>query len=295
MGSADPSPENGERGKSHSTEESLCRECGTALTYRGRGRPRSYCESCSPRRRSLGPRFEERRVCAECGSSYIARTATAVVCRDPRCRKERRRKQAHDGRDERTRERERTNDRRRAQLHKDERLRQRRLAAAEAFASIGSRPSALELQRAPKPVSRWTPEYKLIADRERRQRSHPTPFIAGPCAECGRTFVSKGLARFCEGECARRNQRRVGKAKRDKRLRDRPRDRISLPRLAKRDGWRCHICCGRVTRRNWSIDHLVPVSAGGMGTWDNVALAHHRCNSLRSNKGMAQLLLVGAP
>jgi 5-methylcytosine-specific restriction endonuclease McrA len=41
------------------------------------------------------------------------------------------------------------------------------------------------------------------------------------------------------------------------------------------------------------IDHLVPVSAGGSHTWDNVALAHRRCNYERREVGPAQLRLLG--
>jgi 5-methylcytosine-specific restriction endonuclease McrA len=42
-----------------------------------------------------------------------------------------------------------------------------------------------------------------------------------------------------------------------------------------------------------SLDHLVPLSAGGVHAPDNVALAHLRCNIMRSNVGAAQLILVG--
>lgn len=51
--------------------------------------------------------------------------------------------------------------------------------------------------------------------------------------------------------------------------------------VADRDGWRCAICRGKVTRENWSLDHVVPLSKGGAHTYANVVLAHRRCNSLR--------------
>lgn len=51
--------------------------------------------------------------------------------------------------------------------------------------------------------------------------------------------------------------------------------------IAERDGWRCHICGKRVTQKNWSLDHLVPVVAGGAHTRANVALAHRNCNAAR--------------
>ena len=33
-----------------------------------------------------------------------------------------------------------------------------------------------------------------------------------------------------------------------------------------------------------SIDHVVPLSKGGTHTWDNVHLAHKRCNMVKGNK-----------
>lgn len=51
--------------------------------------------------------------------------------------------------------------------------------------------------------------------------------------------------------------------------------------VAERDGWRCGICGGKVTRKNWSLDHVIPLSQGGPHTYANVVLAHRRCNSSR--------------
>lgn len=69
---------------------------------------------------------------------------------------------------------------------------------------------------------------------------------------------------------------------------------VNRSEVAERDNWRCHICGQKVTRKNWSLDHLVPLSRGGTHTMDNVALAHLRCN-LRRGRGSlpAQLLLLG--
>lgn len=52
-----------------------------------------------------------------------------------------------------------------------------------------------------------------------------------------------------------------------------------------RDGWLCRVCGGRVPPRitydgplSPSIDHIVPVSAGGDHTYENTALTHQSCN-----------------
>jgi 5-methylcytosine-specific restriction endonuclease McrA len=71
-------------------------------------------------------------------------------------------------------------------------------------------------------------------------------------------------------------------------------EHFSLKEIAVRDGWRCHLCAGRVTQENWSMDHLIPLSKGGDHTRVNVALAHRLCNSRRSSGVIpAQLRLVG--
>lgn len=70
--------------------------------------------------------------------------------------------------------------------------------------------------------------------------------------------------------------------------------------IAERDGWRCHLCGRRIdptiSRRHpmgATIDHLVPIAAGGGDEPENVALAHRDCNIRRGTKGIAQLRLVG--
>jgi hypothetical protein len=126
--------------------------------------------------------------------------------------------------------------------------------------------------------------------------ANATQLVTSTCLECGKPFQHQATSghRFCRPSHAKRNQRRRDKARRSKRIKAGVRrETIDLPRLAERDGWRCHICKRKVTRKNWSHDHLIPVSYGGPDTYDNSALAHHRCNSIRGNKGAAQLLLIG--
>jgi len=76
--------------------------------------------------------------------------------------------------------------------------------------------------------------------------------------------------------------------------------RYVLADVAKRDGFRCHICGARVDMglsgrhpMGPTADHLLPVAAGGGDESTNIALAHLRCNIKRGTKGVAQLRLVG--
>lgn len=132
--------------------------------------------------------------------------------------------------------------------------------------------------------------------RTQRRRGIPTPWTAGYCRECGTGYVvPRAGARqvaFCLETCSKRNRRRRDKQARSKRIKaGARRETIDLAVLAKRDGWRCHLCDRKVDRTNWSHDHLIPLSAGGDHTYDNVALAHTLCNSKRGT-GPAQLRLA---
>lgn len=124
----------------------------------------------------------------------------------------------------------------------------------------------------------------------------------GMCRSCGTSYARRryhsSVDGMCSSRCATKERRR-----RNQRLRralQRAGDDYTLREIAERDGWRCHLCQRQVPDRPYkarpndaTIDHLIPVSAGGQDVRTNVALAHNECNSKRSNLGPAQLRLVG--
>ena len=120
-------------------------------------------------------------------------------------------------------------------------------------------------------------------------------WTAHACHECGAAFLAgtRYPHKYCSKRCARKNRRRLDKRKRRAWTRTTNVGTVDLATIAQRDGWRCHICHRKVSRANWSLDHLIPLSYGGPHTNENTALAHHRCNTLRSNTGAAQLRLMG--
>lgn len=69
--------------------------------------------------------------------------------------------------------------------------------------------------------------------------------------------------------------------------------RWSRRNVLQRDGYRC-IYCGiaasedrggtLLTRRDYTIDHIVPSSRGGKNTWSNTACACPSCNSRKGNR-----------
>lgn len=131
--------------------------------------------------------------------------------------------------------------------------------------------------------------------------THGRLWVAGDCHSCGLSFVGAGIdARYCSDECRRReaDHRRAGRRRsRRAHIRHVPYSKVEVWR---RDGWRCHLC-RRPVRRDVrfphplspTIDHLVPVAAGGDDVIGNVACAHFICNSRRRDGGIVQLLLFG--
>jgi hypothetical protein len=118
------------------------------------------------------------------------------------------------------------------------------------------------------------------------------------CIECGIEFETPyGDKRrdFCSLRCARRfgkfNRKFWKKANGDG-------ERIQRWAVVERDRHRCGICGTRVDPlleypdpMSASIDHIVPLSRGGTHTYDNVQLAHLKCNRDKSDAGVGQLRL----
>ena len=128
------------------------------------------------------------------------------------------------------------------------------------------------------------------------------------CKECGRTFTMRELRednpwnfssnpKFCSLSCRKRFYKRESRNKRRMICEEAASDSISLYELSKRDGNICYLCGGKVDASDYkmvdgafvagdlfpSIDHVIPLSKGGTHTWGNVKLAHHLCNSVKSN------------
>lgn len=119
------------------------------------------------------------------------------------------------------------------------------------------------------------------------------------CQACGAAFVTASRAVLCDGCWESRNGER--NALKNSRRRGAPTgDPVRLEEIAERDGFRCHLCGRHVDMARMSpdslspsLDHLVPISTGGVHDPSNVALAHRGCNSRRGANGAVQLRLVG--
>ena len=119
------------------------------------------------------------------------------------------------------------------------------------------------------------------------------------CECCGSLFFGRNN-KYCSSECAKRISNSISKDKRIKKMRSVVIDsNITLEKLYQRDSGRCWICGNQCDYNDYkrtkeghfivgntypSIDHVKPLSKGGLHSWDNVKLAHHYCNTLKSNK-----------
>lgn len=112
------------------------------------------------------------------------------------------------------------------------------------------------------------------------------------CKICGSLFYCLDTENKCT--CSKECSKKYGNLKRDKRIpKEQKIDTISLKRLYKRDNGICYLCGELCDWDDWKIspkgnrypgdkhpviEHVIPVSKGGLDSWDNVRLACSKCN-----------------
>lgn len=118
--------------------------------------------------------------------------------------------------------------------------------------------------------------------------------VSRECIICGSLFycLDTSKKKTCSKECSNK----YSNIKRDKRI---PKEQIvdadiNVNRLFKRDKGKCWICGGKCDFNDIAIsakgneypgdnypeiEHVIPISRGGLHSWDNVRLAHHKCNA----------------
>lgn len=124
------------------------------------------------------------------------------------------------------------------------------------------------------------------------------------CTVCEQPFVrtGQGARSTCSDLCratARRERDRDTKSRRRARKRGVGLGRVHRRRIFERDGWTCQICHRPLARARVaphpmspSIDHIVPLAAGGRHEPLNVQAAHLLCNSKKGDRGASQLRLL---
>lgn len=146
-----------------------------------------------------------------------------------------------------------------------------------------------------KELERQKEETARIKEAERKAR-----IKTKVCTECGETFETiRPNQLTCSKECSRLRRNRLSWQINQERYNDTnliDKD-ITVKVLYKRDKGICYICGGKCDFKDHtqinghftagpnypSIDHIIPIARGGMHAWDNVKLAHHCCNSMKSD------------
>lgn len=277
-----------------------CRNCGVAITQSGGpGRPRIYCVDCRPRAAQSIPRICASRICA-CGQPAIFRSRYGR-CIDCSAARKKDRERCRPPRDRSHRRQQKTCEscggsfigwpraRRCAECRNFAKPRVCTVPWALCAACMGHFIARHGSKACPccRGTARW-----------RNGNYHRTAVPFHLCTECGTQISAR------RHKCDRCRSETRSAARRRSKLRRKKRVTISEPytlrAIAERDGHRCGICSLRVNLKlavphpqAATIDHIVPISRGGQDVRVNVQLAHFLCNSLKSDKGHGQLLLVG--
>ena len=156
--------------------------------------------------------------------------------------------------------------------------------------------------RALKLITNRLKAYTIAVERKTALENHV-------CSECSVTFTATSMGKkYCSKRCSDRVQDRTKRARRRMRVKLNGNvDVIELGQLIDRDDNVCYLCNEDCDRDDYvttseghfiagetypSIDHVIPVSKGGTHTWENVRLAHCRCNLIKSDNLIKELTLT---
>jgi len=100
-------------------------------------------------------------------------------------------------------------------------------------------------------------------------------------------MASMKVCTLCRRRYRRSKNRHDGLSFCTERCRWEARD-VPIDLIYERDHKICHLCDEMVPRSEASRDHIRPKSKGGRLTFDNIALAHVRCNSVRGSMSVKE-------
>jgi 5-methylcytosine-specific restriction endonuclease McrA len=139
------------------------------------------------------------------------------------------------------------------------------------------------------------------AGQERRRNSKPRQ-----CRWCGVVYVPEyGSLRthYCTTECRDEARRRMRSGSTHRKRAAKfgcAYEAVSKRKVCERDGWRCYLC-GVDTPKELSgtdepnapeLEHVVPLSAGGAHSYENVRCACRRCNRVKGGKTIGEAGIV---
>lgn len=142
--------------------------------------------------------------------------------------------------------------------------------------------------------------YKYCSGECRRKDNYKPVIYKKKCAECSNFFdTTRTRKKFCCVECSNRYKHRADEYRRRIKMIENGEVHwsISIERLLKRDGNKCYICNELMNKGSDyndddypNIEHVKPLSKGGTHTWDNVKLAHRKCNMEKGIKELSEII-----
>lgn len=166
------------------------------------------------------------------------------------------------------------------------------VAATEAARKANRKPRELELYTGPPSIQQ--PDVTWVKTKNR--------LTSGQCKVCKTWFVSFHAEVTCSTECWTMHNQTLRQVCRDRR-RARKRDAfvatVYRKKVFERDGYRCHLCRKKTNPRQQvphpkapTIDHIIPLAAGGTHEPANCRTACFLCNSQKGSRGGGEQLLL---
>lgn len=136
-----------------------------------------------------------------------------------------------------------------------------------------------------------------IYQREKKKK-YPDGTRTHDCGWCGlpRTFVvGESVVNAFHEECREEATKAKNRIKSVKRIKGIQVARLSADQILEHFGSVCYLCkkdidasLPRTSRYGLTIDHVVPLSKGGLDTMENLRPTHWICNILKSNKTLEE-------
>lgn len=141
-------------------------------------------------------------------------------------------------------------------------------------------------------------KYVAANDQTRTTITHVSTahrLTSGRCRVCDTWFVSEHLDVTCSEQCRTEHHRGLRQAHKDRRRarkRGAYRADVYRKKVFEADGYRCHLCGKKTNPRKQAphpksptVDHLVPLAAGGTHEPSNCRTACFLCNAVKGNRG----------
>lgn len=142
------------------------------------------------------------------------------------------------------------------------------------------------------PNKRYSKEGQILRDASARHPKHRHPISEHKCHECGNSFKGTPKAKYCSNACSKKHGKRITRL--IEKVKERGCadivDRVDPIIVFNAHNWRCAVCythtpyalIGSDYKENQpTIDHIIPISAGGEHSYANTRLLCQQCNSAK--------------